>query len=287
MRLLRFGKKGQERPGVITEQGRVLDVSACGYDYGEEFFCQGGFSFLEDWLLRHESQCPVVNLNEHRLGPVVTRPSKVIAVGLNYRAHASETGAKVPTAPKIFMKATTAICGSGDDLLLPEGSEHTDYEVELACVIGRVCRSISQEDALSAVAGLTICNDYSERDWQKNWCGQFVKGKSADTFCPLGPYLVRATGFDFDSSRIWLKVNGELRQESTLSQMVFPLDRLVAEISRHMTLLPGDVISTGTPSGVGLGFEPPRFLRQGDWVEYGIDGIGETRQQVTCQKSHD
>ncbi len=225
---------------------------------------------------------PPVDPATVRLGAPIARPSKLIGVGLNYRGHAAEIGSALPDEPKIFMKATTAMCGPNDDVVIPRGSESTDYEVELAIVIGTRARYVSKDQALNHVVGYTICIDYSERDWQKNRSGQFVKGKSSDTFAPMGPYLVPAADLDPSNLRLWLKVNGEMRQDATTADMIFDMPTVVAAISEFMTLLPGDVITTGTPAGVGAGFDPPRFLRPGDVVEYGIEGIGEGRQRVVA-----
>ena len=255
-------------------------------DYDEAFFGGWGLKHLADALAAGGAKWPTVDLSSVRLGSPIARPSKIIGIGLNYKDHATETGANLPSEPKIFMKATTALCGVGDDLILPRGSLHTDYEVELAVVIGKRASYVEAADALGYVAGYTICNDYSERDYQKNRAGQFVKGKSADTFAPLGPVLVTADEGHFPSSRLWCRVNGEMRQDSTTAEMVFDVPALLSSLSQYMTLLPGDVISTGTPSGVGLGRTPPVYLQPGDVVEYGIDGIGEGRQDVVAYRGN-
>ena len=284
LKLFRFGAAGDELPGVwLEDSARALDVSSAIDDYDESFFGSGGLLRLQDLLDSRESEFPELDLAQLRLGPPVGRPSKLLAIGLNYRAHAKETGARVPTDPKLFMKATTALSGCFDELCLPPGSTHTDYEVELAVVLGKEARRVSVEVALDYVAGYTVCNDYSEREWQKERDGQFVKGKSADGFAPLGPMLVPAAQLDPGDLRLWLSVNGETRQDSSTSDMVFSCAELVSRISHYMTLLPGDVISTGTPSGVGLGFSPPRFLRPGDVLRYGIEGIGEAEQRVVAE----
>lgn len=279
MKLFRYGPVGSEKPGVLLGRD-ARDATAVTADYDERFFADDGIERLRAASDADGERWPQVDLSQVRLGSPIARPSKIIGVGLNYRKHAEETGASVPREPKIFMKATTALCGVTDPVVLPRGSLHTDYEVELACVMGRRANYITPGEALAFVAGYAIMNDYSEREYQKNREGQFVKGKSADTFAPLGPFLVVGDGADFSDARLWCKVNGEMRQDSRTSDMVFSVAEIVSSISQYMTLLPGDVITTGTPSGVGLGMKPPVFLKKGDVVEYGIDGIGSARQTV-------
>ncbi len=295
MKLFRHGEMGAERPGVWTEDRGHLDVSDFMADFDQAFFASGGIARLRDWLrlgapngagtrpraaTPEATECPSIDPKVTRFGAPLARPSKIIGVGLNYRDHVAETGSSLPSEPKIFMKATTAMCGPNDAVVLPRGSEHTDYEVELAIVIGEQARYLDAAQAAHYIAGYTICIDYSERDWQKNRSGQFVKGKSSDTFAPMGPYLVPADEIDPSDLRLRLAVNGEPRQDAATADMIFDVPTIVASISEYMTLLPGDVITTGTPSGVGLGFDPPRFLREGDVVEYSIEGIGEGRQVV-------
>ena len=282
MKLFRFGPAGAEKLGVIDADGAARHAIDIHGDYDEAFFGGWGLKHLADALAADGTKWPTVDLSSVRLGSPIARPSKIIGIGLNYKDHATETGANLPSEPKIFMKATTALCGVGDCLVLPRGSMHTDYEVELAVVIGKKASYVEAADALGYVAGYTICNDYSERDYQKNRAGQFVKGKSADTFAPLGPVLVTADEGHFPSARLWCRVNGEMRQDSTTAEMVFDVPALISSLSQYMTLLPGDVISTGTPSGVGLGRTPPVYLQPGDVVEYGIEGIGEARQEVVA-----
>jgi 2-keto-4-pentenoate hydratase/2-oxohepta-3-ene-1,7-dioic acid hydratase in catechol pathway len=280
-KLLRFGPAFEEQPGVwLCAEERAVDVSSLTHDFDEKFFASGGLERLLEGLPRSVDGLPEVDLAHVRLGPPIARPSKILGIGLNFRAHALETGAQVPTDPKLFMKSSSAISGCFDTLELPVGSSQTDYEVELALVMKRAARRVSVQEALEYVAGYLICNDYSERDWQKNRHGQFVKGKSADGFAPLGPMMVPADQLDPSDLRLWLSVNGEMRQDSRTSDMVFDCAELVSRISYYMTLLPGDVITTGTPSGVGLGMTPPVFLRPGDVVRYGIEGIGEAEQVV-------
>ncbi len=259
-----------------------VDVSAFGEDYGEAFFEANGAARLATWLTTRATSCPPIPTGA-RLGPAVQRPSKIVCIGLNYRAHAAETAAELPVEPKIFMKATSALSGPFDDVVLPRGSRKTDYEVELAVVIGRRASYVEESHALEHVAGYALFNDYSERDFQKERAGQWVKGKSADSFAPIGPYLVTADVLRPFDLRLWLTVNGEMRQEASTRDMVFAVPFLVSYLSQFMTLLPGDVISTGTPSGVGMGFRPPRFLGVGDLVEYGIDGLGQARQVVVSR----
>jgi 2-keto-4-pentenoate hydratase/2-oxohepta-3-ene-1,7-dioic acid hydratase in catechol pathway len=268
----------------VREDGVHVDVSAFGEDYGEAFFEQDGLGRLAAWLGQHAPTCPPIPANA-RLGPAVRRPSKIVCIGLNYRAHAAETAAELPAEPKIFMKATSALSGPFDDVVLPRGSRKTDYEVELAVVIGKRASYVEESHALEHVAGYALFNDYSERDFQKERAGQWVKGKSADSFAPIGPYFVTADALSPFDLRLWLTVNGELRQEASTRDMVFDVRFLVSYLSQFMTLLPGDVISTGTPSGVGMGFRPPRFLAAGDVVEYGIDGLGQARQVVVSRDS--
>ena len=282
MRLIRFGERDRERPGVLRRDGTRIDVSAFGEDWNEAFFGTDGISRLEHWLIRHESRCPLV-LPSTRLGPCVARPSKIVCIGLNYAGHVRETGATMPTEPVVFFKSTTALCGPDDDLVIPPGSIKTDWEVELAIVIGRRATYVSEHDALSFVAGYALHNDYSEREWQLEHGGQWVKGKSFDTFAPVGPFLATPDEVpDPHALRLWLTVNGEQLQDSTTADLIFGVPSLVSYLSRFMTLLPGDIVSTGTPQGVGLGFTPPRYLQPGDVVELGIDGLGSQRQRAVA-----
>jgi 2-keto-4-pentenoate hydratase/2-oxohepta-3-ene-1,7-dioic acid hydratase in catechol pathway len=278
MKLFRFGPRGAERPGVVRGDA-WLDVSAFGEDFGEAFFGSHGLARLGAWLDENHASCPRVDRSE-RLGPPISRPSKILCIGRNYRAHAAETGADVPTEPVVFMKATSALAGPNDDVHLPRGSQKTDWEVELAVVIGQGASYVTEEQALGHVAGFALHNDYSEREYQLERGGQWVKGKSADGFAPLGPLLVTRDEIDFRDLKLWLKVNGELRQSSSTAHMIFDVPTLVSYVSRFMTLLPGDVISTGTPDGVGLGCQPPVFLKAFDVVELGIEGLGSARQRI-------
>jgi 2-keto-4-pentenoate hydratase/2-oxohepta-3-ene-1,7-dioic acid hydratase in catechol pathway len=280
MKLFRFGPVGAEKPGVRLEDG-AYDVSAFGEDYGESFFGGNGPARLAEWLAAHRGACPRVG-DEVRIGAAVARPSKIVCVGLNFRGHAEETGAKIPDEPVLFMKASTAQCGPFDQLVLPRGSRATDWEVELAIVIGTRARYVSKTRALEHVAGYVLHNDYSEREHQKDRGGQWVKGKSADGFAPMGPWLALRSAVDPFDTELWLSVNGESMQRSSTADLIFDVPTLVAYISEFMTLLPGDVISTGTPAGVGMGRTPPRYLRPGDVVEYGATGLGSARQTVVA-----
>ena len=285
MKLFRFGAVEREKPGVVWH-GRHLDVSAFGEDYDEHFFATDGLHRLARWLEKEAERCPAVD-EAVRFGPCIARPSKIVCVGLNYRGHAAETNAPVPREPVLFFKAASALCGANDDLILPRGSEKTDWEVELAVVIGRRAKYVERDEAIAYVAGYALHNDYSEREYQLERGGQWVKGKSCDTFAPLGPYLVtRDEVPDPHNLRLWLKVNGELMQEANTSDLIFDIPTLISYTSQFMTLLPGDVISTGTPAGVGLGRKPPRYLRHGDVVEAGIDGLGTSFQRVIAYERY-
>ena len=280
MKLIRTGPAGQELPGVITPEGERLDVSSFGEDYDEKFFGTDGPGRLKQWL---ETQSDLPRFPEGmREGAPMMRPSKIVCVGLNYADHARESGVDLPAEPVLFFKATTSFCGPNDPLIIPKESLKTDWEVELAVVIGKVARHVREADALKHVAGYVLHNDYSEREWQLERGGQWVKGKSADSFAPLGPWLVTPDEVaDPQDLALWLKVNGRMMQDSHTRQMAFGVATLISYISRFMTLLPGDVISTGTPPGVGLGQKPPLYLKPGDVVELGITGLG-TQKQTAC-----
>ena len=278
MKLLRFGEPGQEKPGVHIDN-EIYDVSAFGEDFGEQFFESNGLKRLEDWL-RKKPSLPKVAAGT-RIGTPFTRPSKIICVGLNYSDHAKETGAALPAEPIIFFKATTALSGPNDKLIIPHNSVKTDWEVELAVVIGKKATYVSEGDAMDYVAGYCLHNDYSEREFQLERGGQWVKGKSCDTFAPMGPYLVTKEEIaDVHNLRLVLTVNGKVFQDGSTSNMVFKVPHLVSYISQFMTLLPGDVISTGTPAGVGLGFKPPIYIKAGDVVELAIEGLGTQKQMA-------
>ena len=284
MKLIRFGEPGKEKPGVLLP-GAQLDVSGFVSDYDEAFLGDGGLAALGEWLRKNAASAPRV-APAVRLGPPLARPSKIICIGLNFRDHAAESGMELPKEPVIFFKATTALCGPNDPLVTPRTATKVDWEVELAVVIGKLARYVSEGDALQHVAGYALHNDYSERSFQLERGGQWVKGKSCDTFAPLGPFLAtRDEIADPQQLPMWLKVNGAVRQKSSTANMVFGVATLVSYLSQFMTLLPGDVISTGTPAGVGLGVKPnPVYLKPGDVVELGIDGLGEQRQQVLASR---
>jgi 2,4-diketo-3-deoxy-L-fuconate hydrolase len=281
MKLIRFGELGKEKPGLQLSDGSRIDASGFGGDYDEAFFASGGLTRLASWLKSNQSSAPRVAASA-RLGSAVCRPSKIVCIGLNYRDHAAETKAEAPKEPVLFFKATTSLVGPNDPLVRPRNSTKVDWEVELAVVIGKRALYLSKEKALDHVAGFSLHNDYSERQFQLERGGQWVKGKSADTFAPLGPFLATVDELpNFGNLKMWLKVNGKLRQNSSTANMIFDVPTLVSYVSQFMTLLPGDIISTGTPAGVGMGMNPPSFLNAGDVVELGIDGLGESRQEVT------
>lgn len=283
MRLFRHGPRDAERPGVALGDGTLLDVSAFGEDFGEQFFATDGLERLAAWIARNALGCPRVAPGV-RYASCVSRPCKIVGVGRNYRAHAAEVGSEAPAEPILFMKASSALCGPNDDLRLPPGSTHTDWEVELAVVIGRSARYVLPHRALDHVAGYALFNDYSERSFQRQRAGQWTKGKSADTFAPIGPFLV-TEGVEHGAVELWLGVNGVERQRARTSAMIFDVPTLVAYVSQFMTLLPGDVIATGTPEGVGSGQKPPVYLAPGDVVEFGATGLGEARQRVVAWSS--
>jgi 2-keto-4-pentenoate hydratase/2-oxohepta-3-ene-1,7-dioic acid hydratase in catechol pathway len=288
VKLFRFGAPDAEKPGVLLPDGARVDASGFGSDWDERFFAQGsdGMGRLARWVTTDAPKAPRVPAGA-RLASAVARPSKLVCIGLNYRDHARESGAALPGEPIVFLKASSALAGPEDDLRLPIGGEKTDWEVELALVIGARARYVAVEDAMKHVAGFVLHNDYSERGFQLERHGQWTKGKSADGFAPLGPFLFTLSTletpdepFNYASTRLWLKVNGEIKQDGTTAEMIFDVPTLVSYVSQFMTLLPGDVISTGTPAGVGLGHKPPVYLRAGDVVEYGVDGLGQARQRI-------
>lgn len=277
MKLFRFGELDKEKPGVLIS-GKKYDASAFGEDYGESFFETDGLARLEAWLAENKAGLPLVSEGV-RIGPCFQRPSKIICVGLNYTHHAFETNMPMPVEPIFFFKSTTALTGSNDGLVIPRNSRKTDYEIELAVVVGKKALYVEEKDAMDYVAGFCLHNDYSERAFQLERNGQWTKGKGCDSFAPMGPYLVTKDEIkDFNNLKMWLKVNGELRQDNNTDDMIFEVPFLISYISQFMTLLPGDVISTGTPSGVGHGFKPPIYLKAGDVIELGIEELGEQRQ---------
>jgi 2,4-didehydro-3-deoxy-L-rhamnonate hydrolase len=277
MKILRFGEPGKEKPGVMIDN-EIVDVSGFGEDFGEKFFETDGLERLSTWLIDKAASLPRVG-PEVRLGAPFTRPSKIICVGLNYTKHALESNMPLPSEPILFFKSTTALTGPNDPLIIPRSSVKTDWEVELAVVIGKKASYVEEGDALQHVAGFCLHNDYSEREFQLERNGQWVKGKSCDSFAPMGPFMATMDEIaDFNNLHMWLKVNGKLMQDNNTDDMIFEVPYLVSYISQFMTLLPGDIISTGTPAGVGLGFKPPVFVKPGDVIELGIEGLGEQRQ---------
>lgn len=275
MKLIRIGSDGQEKPGLLLDDGRRIDTTPVVDDYDEHFFEQGGLGRLRAWFEADTSQQELDP--DSRMGPPIARPSKIVCVGLNYALHAKESGMDPPPEPVLFFKASSAICGPYDDLIIP--GNKTDWEVELAVVIGKRANYITAEQAPNYIAGYVLHNDYSERESQLERGGQWVKGKSFDTFAPLGPFLATTDEIpDPNNLKLWLSVNGTMLQNSTTSDFIFDVWEVISYTSHFMTLLPGDVISTGTPAGVGLGLNPQRYLKPGDVVELGIEGLGKARQ---------
>ena len=279
MKLFRYGPPGQEKPGILRGEQR-LDIAAFGEDYTEAFFAGDGLRRLAEFVRANLSQLPEVAAIE-RLGPPVARPSKIVCIGLNYSDHAREIGLTPPTEPVVFLKSTTALVGPFDDIMLPRNSVKTDWEAELAVVISKRTSYVTEAEAADCIAGYTLHNDVSEREFQLERGGTWTKGKGCDTFAPLGPFLVTPDELDdVDNLRIWLTVNGQRKQQGTTANLIFKVPFLISYVSQFMTLLPGDVISTGTPAGVGMGLQPPQYLQAGDVVELGIDGLGASRQVV-------
>ncbi len=280
MKLIRFGNEGSVKPGLQLENNSRIDVSGFGEDYNENFFATDGITRLKKWLETNQESCPSVDDNI-RLAAPTARPSKIVCVGLNYAKHAEESGMAVPGEPVLFFKATSSIIGPNDNVMLPRGSEKSDWEVELAVVIGKKTSYVEEKDAMDYVAGYMVHNDVSERAFQLEREGQWVKGKSCDTFAPLGPFMATKDEIaDPHNLRLWLKLNGETIQDSNTSDFIFDIPKVISYISEFMTLLPGDIISTGTPFGVGLGFNPPKYLKASDTMELGIDGLGIQHQTV-------
>ena len=281
MKLVRFGEKGKERPGVWIGDGRILDVRALAFhieDYNEHFFANHGLEQLR--LLLNDPGAKYVDAEGMRLGAPIARPSKIICVGANYADHAKEFGHDIPQEPILFSKASTAICGPNDPIVLPEGAEVVDSEAELAVVIGKEASKVRAADALDYVAGYTVLNDVTERVVQKA-NGQWFRGKGFDTFCPVGPFLVTPDEItDAENLRVWQKLNGEMLQDGNTGDMMFSIPFLIEYISQGMTLLPGDVIATGTPPGIGSAHEPQILMKSGDGVEIGVDGVGAQYSEV-------
>lgn len=285
MKLIRFGEINNEKPGICID-GSNYDVSSFIKDYDEVFFEGGGLAHLSKIVNDPKTIFPKV-AEGTRLGSPIARPSKIICIGLNYADHAKETNATAPAEPVIFMKATSAIVGPFDKVTIPKNSIKTDWEVELAVVIEKKASYVSEAEAMDYVAGFCLHNDISEREFQLEKGGTWDKGKGCDTFAPLGPWMVTKEEIaDVHALKLWLKVNGQIMQNGTTANLIFDIPFLVAYVSQFMTLLPGDIISTGTPAGVGLGFKPPIFLKEGDVMELGIDGLGSSRQHCVAHGSN-
>jgi len=279
MKLIRHGELNKEKTGIVIFD-KFYDTSALGEDYNERFFETGGLERLKKFVDARGGTLAELPAGT-RLGSPIARPSKIVCIGLNYADHARETGATPPPEPVIFMKSTTALVGPYDDIVIPRGSKKTDWEVELAVVIGKKASYVEEADALDHVAGYCLHNDVSEREFQIERSGTWDKGKGCDTFAPLGPVLVTPDeAGDIDKMRLWLTVNGKKMQDGTTANFIFRIPFLISYVSQFMTLLPGDVISTGTPAGVGMGFNPQTYLKPGDVVELGIDGLGTSKQNV-------
>ena len=280
MKLIRKGPPQEESPGILTPEGRELDASSFGEDYDEVFFETDGLERLGAWFSEHGEELPEFPKGERFVSPIA-RPSKIVCIGLNFDDHAAESGMEIPEEPVLFFKASSAFCGPNDDLVLPRGGDKTDWEVELAFVVGKRASYVEETDAPDHLAGYALHNDYSERAFQLERSGQWVKGKSCDTFAPFGPFLATPEEIsNVNDLKMWLKVNGETMQESNTSNLHYKIPFLLSYVSQFMTLLPGDVISTGTPPGVGLGMDPPVYLKEGDQVELGIDQLGSSTQKV-------
>jgi 2,4-didehydro-3-deoxy-L-rhamnonate hydrolase len=279
MKLIRWGNPGKEKTGVVIGEKR-FDTSAFGEDYNEIFFESDGINRLKKFITDNEGKLPAIADGE-RWGSPIARPSKLICIGLNYADHAKETGAATPAEPVIFMKATSAIVGPFDDVVIPKDAKKVDWEVELAVVIGKKASYVDEANALDYVAGYTLHNDVSEREFQLERGGTWDKGKGCDTFAPIGPFVATADEIaDSGNLKLWLSVNGKMMQNGSTSNFIFNVPFVVAYVSKFMTLLPGDVITTGTPAGVAMGLKPPAYLQPGDVMELGIDGLGTSKQTV-------
>ena len=277
MKLIRFGSRGDERPGLLDNQGKIRDLSGVVSDIDEQALSP---SSLKELAALNVESLPAVS-GQPRLGPPIANVGKLVCIGLNYRLHALEAGLAIPEEPIIFMKATTSIVGPNDDVMIPRNSKKTDWEVELSIVMGSKAKYVEEQNALSYVAGYCIANDVSERAFQTEGTGQWVKGKSADTFCPLGPFVVTKDEIpDPQQLRLWLDVDGKRYQDGSTDDMIFGVRHLVSYVSQFMTLMPGDLILTGTPSGVGFGLRPPVFLQAGNHMQLGIEGLGVQTQNV-------
>lgn len=284
MKLCRYGNIGNELPAICIDNQRY-DVSGFGQDYDERFFSNNGINELKNWFEKNKAACKIID-TQVRWAPCIARPSKIICIGLNYADHAAEANMATPTEPIIFFKATSSMVGPNDDLIIPKNSSKTDWEVELAVIIGKKASYVAETTAMNYVAGFALHNDYSERAFQLERGGQWVKGKSCDSFAPLGPWLATSDEFtDIDNLRLWLTVNGKKYQDGNTGNLIFKVPFLVSYVSQFMTLLPGDVISTGTPAGVGMGQKPnPIYIKEGDIIELGIDGLGSSKQVAKAYK---
>ncbi|WP_312188816.1 fumarylacetoacetate hydrolase family protein [Sphingobacterium sp.] len=281
MKLIRFGAQGKEKIGVQID-GVNYDVSAFGGDYNEQFFAENGLARLEEFVKANDGKLIEIPQGE-RIGAPFARPSKIVCIGLNYLDHAKETNAQIPAEPIIFMKSTTSLIGPYDEVMIPKDSLKTDWEVEFCIVIGKEASYVEENEALDYVAGYVLHNDVSEREYQLERGGTWDKGKGCDTFAPMGPFMATKEEIkDINNVRLWLKVNGKTYQDGNTKDLIFSVAHVVSYVSKFMTLLPGDVISTGTPAGVGLGFNPPIYLKPGDVIELGADGLGESRQTVVA-----
>lgn len=279
MKLIRYGQPGNIKTGVIIDEVKY-DTSNFGEDYNENFFSTNGITRLHEFVNNHKNSLSKIS-DKERLDSPIARPSKIVCIGLNYADHAKETGSALPAEPVIFMKSTTSLCGPYDNIIIPRNSVKTDWEVELAVVIGKKASYIEESEAMDYVAGYVLHNDVSEREFQLERAGTWDKGKGCDTFAPLGPFLATKDEIPNPNDlRLWLKVNGKTMQDGTTANFIFKLPYVISYVSQFMTLLPGDVISTGTPAGVGMGFNPSIYLKPGDVVELGIDGLGTSSQ--TC-----
>src|SRR6266581_1039333 len=279
MKLLRYGPAGQEKPGLLDRDGKIRDLSGTIRDIDGETLAPASL----DRLRRLDPASLPLVPGAPRLGPCVGQVPKFVAIGLNYRAHAAEAGMALPKEPIFFMKATSCICGPDDDVIIPKGSQKTDWEVELGIIIGSVTRYVAVHDARAHIAGYCIVNDVSEREFQMERGGQWTKGKSADTFGPIGPWVVTADEVpDPGKLALWTEVNGKRVQSSHTGDLIFGIDHIVSYVSHFMTLMPGDVIATGTPSGVGAGMKPPQFLKPGDRLRLSVEGLGEQNQRLVA-----
>ncbi|HTR28188.1 MAG TPA: fumarylacetoacetate hydrolase family protein [Puia sp.] len=284
MKLIRHGELDREKPGVVLDD-RYFDATGFGEDYNEDFFDSGGLARLKAFVEANRASLKALPEGV-RLGPPIARPSKIVCIGLNYQDHARETGATPPPEPVIFLKSTTALSGPNDDIVIPRNSVKTDWEVELAVVIGKRASYVTEAEALRYVAGYCLHNDVSEREFQIERSGTWDKGKGCDTFAPMGPWLATPDEMgNIHSLRLWLTVNGRTMQNGNTANLIFNIPYLIAYTSQFMTLLPGDVISTGTPAGVGLGMKPNVYLKPGDVVELGIDRLGTARQNLKAYGS--